>query len=33
MFEEFCGPANIIFHISLNIENKMKKIFGPKYSL
>ena len=33
MFSEFCSAANIRSHISVKMENKMKKSLSPMYSL
>ena len=33
MFWEFCGPANLLLHTPLEMENKIKKILSPAYSL
>ena len=32
-FKNFCGTANTFLHIPLKMENKMKTIFSPVYSL
>ena len=33
MFSEFCSPVNILLHIPLKMENKMKEILSPACSL